>query len=189
MIAQSLLAVLAAACFIPSLVAAAREMARSFMWALPLLEVWAISVQQLFPAARFSTALPPGVQPSLFAVPAKGYSQGCGVLHRDRNSSICASVANMLAGPPVKCLISDCLLSRIESSSRRCKKDWWGVKQRTQRLFAIETEYVRVKAFCFVHASGAKYGRVPIDHSCTTRCTHHSCTTRCTHRSFPSLTG
>ena len=84
--------------------------------------------------------------------------QGCGVLHRDLNSSICASVADVLVGPPVKCLISDCLVNRIEASSRRCKKEWWEVKKRTQRIFAIETDYVRVRAFCFVHASGGVSG-------------------------------
>ena len=84
--------------------------------------------------------------------------QGCGVLHRDLNSSICASVADVLVGPPVKCLISDCLVNRIEASSRRCKKEWWEVKKRTQRIFAVGTDYVRVRAFCFVHASGGVYG-------------------------------
>jgi len=109
------------------------------------------------------------------------YNQECGLLYRVRYEfdgkvcrdrkvcrSICASVASVAelrAMPPVKCLIFADPTSRIAASSQGCWKSWWGLKNRTQRLFATETDYVSVKAFCFVHASsrgkgGSKDGRL-----------------------------
>ena len=110
------------------------------------------SVQQHFPLVYNAILGSPDIfnQPNITI-----FNQECGVLERGLDMSICASVAKVLVGPPVKCLIFGAPINRINSSSHGCKDDYWEVKKRAQHLFAIETDYVRVRAFCFVHGSGA----------------------------------
>lgn len=83
-------------------------------------------------------------------------NQECGQFQRGVGLSICPSVAKLVASPPMKCLIFTGLspTNRIKSAINGCTKDWQEVKNRAQHLFAIETDYVRERDYCFVHAAG-----------------------------------